>query len=83
MAEIISLSKAYEQQFNALFHLLPLKSKKVMEQYLRDEKMTPEQKKWADNWIHDVAVKAEHLFDHQNDPVAPSKIELNESQISR
>ena len=78
MGEQISLAKAYEQQFNASFHTLPLKSKKVMEQYMRDEKMTPEQKKWADDWIHDVAVKAEHLFDHQNDPIPVSKRELQD-----
>ncbi len=83
MGEQISLSKAYEQQFNAAFSTLPLKSKKIMERYMRDEKVSSEEKRWADNWIHDVAVKAEDVFDHQNDPVVPSKIELNESQISR
>ena len=54
-----------------------------MEQYMRDEKMTPEQKKWDDNWIHDVAVKAEYLFDHQNDEILASKRELKDDQFAR
>jgi hypothetical protein len=77
-----TLAKCYEEHFNAALNALELNSRLLMTKYMHDKPISAEQKKWCDAWLHEISLKAEHFFDHQNDEIPVSKSELKNDQIS-
>ena len=83
MKEQLTLAKCYEQHFNAGFNALEINPRTLMAKYMKDEKITSEEKYWCVAWIREISLKAEYFFDHQNDEIPVSKSELKNDEIRR